>query len=88
MKQLKQAQEALALLDGDIASVNFDPDDPVSIEVAIQKVDALVDEKMIGYSNNPFVSPLIDQLKETSRLSIIEQAVKARLKGGSNESDS
>ena len=81
-KQLEQAEKAFAQLDGEIGTVNFDSQDPASIEAAINNIWATIDEKMIGYENNPFVEPLIEQMKAKYREAIIEKATEARIKGG------
>lgn len=81
-KQLEQAEKAFAQLDGEVGTVNFDSQDPASIEAAINNIGAIIDERMIGYENNPFVEPLIEQMKAKYREAIIEKATEARLKGG------
>jgi len=81
MKELHQASKALAELDGEIGSVRFDPEDPASIELAICNMEALLDERMVGYEGNPFVGPLIEEMKQKYREAIIEKAAEARLKG-------
>lgn len=45
-RQLEQAQEAIAEIDGDLGTVNFNPNDPASIETAIQQAEALIDAKV------------------------------------------
>lgn len=49
-RELEDAQKALAELEGDLGSVNFIPDDPESIEAAIQSMEQIVDEK-VGWKN-------------------------------------
>lgn len=78
-KQLANAQKALANLDGDLTTVQFNPKDPASIEAAVQKVEQLIDEKVGDYSDNPFVAPLVEQSKAHFREAIIEKAAAARL---------
>ena len=43
-RQLKDAQEVLQRLDGELCTVNFDPHDPASIEQAVQQVETVIDE--------------------------------------------
>ena len=81
-RQLTDAQKALAGLDGELGTVNFDPNDPASIETAIQSVEAIVDEKLGQYASNPIIAPLAANMKEKYRDAIIERAAAARLKGG------
>lgn len=39
LKELDQAQKALARLDGTLTTVEFDPDQPGSIQAAISKME-------------------------------------------------
>jgi hypothetical protein len=82
-RDLKQAQIALAELDGSLCTINFDPFDPASIEHAIQEVSDTIDERVGSYATNPFVGPLIEGMKENYRARIIEQAAEKRLTGES-----
>jgi len=78
-KQLKEAEEAFAELDGNIGQVNFDPSDPSSIEAAIKKMESMFDERAGRYSDNPIVGPALAEMKEKYRAAIIEKAAAARL---------
>lgn len=78
-KQLDQAQEALEELDGELGVVNFNPDDPASIEAAIQDVEAMIDAKAQRWADNPLVAQVVDGMKEQYRQAIIDRASAARL---------
>src|SRR5262249_52281658 len=78
-RQLKEAQTALAGIDGELGTVSFDPEDPASIESAIQQVTRLVDERLGVYSSNPIVGPPIGEMKERYRAGIVERAAAPRL---------
>lgn len=78
-KTLEDAKKALEAIDGDLCTVNFDPEDPSSIQAAIQKVDDLIDERLGPYGSNPIVAPLAESAKEHFRESILEKAAAARL---------
>ncbi len=80
-RQLKQAQEALNGLDGELGSVSFDPRDPGSIEAAISDVGRMIDERLGSYAANPFIGPLATKMKERYREALLEKAAAARLKG-------
>lgn len=84
-RELKEAQRALAELDGQLGKVSFNPHDPASIENAIQGVCAMVDERAGSYASNPIVGPLIEQMKESYREAIIQKAAEARLQEGEGE---
>ncbi|MBU1396655.1 MAG: hypothetical protein KKE84_11045 [Gammaproteobacteria bacterium] len=80
-RQLTDAQKALEALDGELGTVSFDPDDPASIEAAIQSVETIVDEQIGSYASNPIIAPLADEMKEKYREAVIDRAAEARLKG-------
>jgi hypothetical protein len=84
-KQLKEAERALSELDGELAVVNFDSNDASSIEAAIQSVYRVVDERAGEYASNPIVGPLIEQVKEQYRESILQKAAEIRLKSDDDE---
>ena len=56
-KDLKDVKHALNKLDGELGVVNFDPNDPASIESAIHSVNQMIDERLGEYSSNPLVAP-------------------------------
>ncbi|MBX3490502.1 hypothetical protein [Parvibaculum sp.] len=80
-KTLKKAAWAAADADGDIGTVQFDPNDPASIAQAITSMEAMVDAKFDGSENNLLIRQMADALKEKSREAILERAAAARLKG-------
>lgn len=84
-KNLKDAERALSESDGELGVVNFDPNDPASIEGAIQSVNRMIDERLSEYSSNPIVGPLAEQMKEKYRESILEKAAAARLQSDEDE---
>lgn len=84
-KNLKDAERALSESDGELGVVNFDPNDPASIEGAIQSVNRMIDERLSEYSSNPIVGPLAEQMKEKYRESILENAAAARLQSDEDE---
>lgn len=84
-KQLEDAQSAMASIDGQIGTVSFEPDDPASIEAAIQAVEKMIDEKLGQYENNPLVAPIILNLKTQYREAIVQRAAEARLENQEKE---
>jgi hypothetical protein len=80
-RTLQEAGEAFKALDGQIATLRFSPDDPASIDRAIHEMEAAIDSKAAPYSDNSFVQPIVEQLKEKYRTAILERAAEARLKG-------
>ncbi len=86
-RDLTQAQRALEAMDGELGSVSFDPEDPQSLEIAIQQVEMLIDERLDAYSSNPLVGPMIKTLKEKYREVILEKAAAARVAGGHDNAE-
>ena len=66
-------------INGELASVSYDPDNPESIETAIQQVNDAIDEKTRSYERNDWIQNLAAQLKEQFRNSILEKAAAARM---------
>lgn len=85
-KNLDDAAKALEQMDGEIGTVNFDPEDPASIDRAIHLVNQMIDEEVRGYESNPIISGLIDEMKSSYREAILEKAAAARLER-SNEGE-
>ncbi len=81
-RELKEAQKALEGLDGNLGTVNFDPDDPASIELAITEMERMIADKVGRYASNPFVGPLVKATKQNFRKRILERAAQARLGEG------
>jgi len=77
-RKMKELEKAIAALDGEIGSVNFDPNDPQSIEVAIQKMAQAVDERVGDYSRNDMIEGIVSEVKERYRQAILERASEAR----------
>jgi hypothetical protein len=78
-KELKQAEQALSELNGELAVVNFNPHEPASIEAAIQSVNRMIDNRIEPYSDNSIIGSLADQMKESYRENILQKAAEARL---------
>lgn len=81
IRELEDAQEAMAALDGELGTVIFDAHDPASIEAAIQQIETTVDERLGAYASNSIIGPLVDQMKAKCRQGIIDHAAAARLSG-------
>jgi hypothetical protein len=79
-RQLEEAQRAFRALDGQLATVSFDPDRPESISAAIQTMEAAIDSKVAPYRNNPMIASIVPQLKEKYREAIRQRANSARSK--------
>jgi acyl carrier protein phosphodiesterase len=77
-QSLKGAQEALGNLDGDLATVRFDPEEPASIEAAILEMERVIDARVSGHADNSFVAPLVEAAKENFRQAILDKAAAAR----------
>lgn len=83
--QLKEAQEALTRVEGELGTVQFNSGDPESIEAAMRHIDALIDERLGDYLDNPIIGPLSEGMKEKYKEAILEQAQAMRLNGDRND---
>lgn len=84
-RTLDDAQKAIAAIDGELGAVNFNPNDPGSIEAAITQMEAMIDECLGDYASNPIVAPMMEGMKERYRDAIIERAAQARMEGDSDQ---
>ena len=84
-KELKDAKRILSELDGELGVVKFNPNDPASIESAIQTVNHMIDERIDGCSTNSIVGSLAQQMKETYIEGILKKAAEARLTSSEDE---
>jgi hypothetical protein len=62
-RELSDAQRALKNISGDIGTVNFDPEDPTSVNAAIRQANSIIDRKVGRYRNNPLVKDMIAGVK-------------------------
>jgi Predicted nucleotide-binding protein containing TIR-like domain len=86
-RQLKDASNALQALDGEIASVRFNPDDPASIETAVAQVEEAIDAKIAPYRGNAMVENVVAQMKQKYREQLLERATEARSSQESKSTD-
>lgn len=83
-RQLQAAQEALKRVEGELGTVQFDPNDPESIEAAMRQIDAIIDERLGDYLDNPIIGPLSESMKGKYKEAILEQAQAKRLEAEGN----
>jgi hypothetical protein len=83
-KTLSDAAEALKALDGQLATLKFNPNDPSSVEAAVIEMEQTIDTKIAPYRGNSIVENLVSQLKKRYQQEIYDRAAKARLQGGAS----
>lgn len=80
-KKMDELAKFAEEVDGELATVSFDPTNPASIEVAISEMEAAIDQKAVSFENNDMVADLVEQMKANLREQILEKAAAARLEG-------
>jgi putative salt-induced outer membrane protein YdiY len=80
-KTLSDAAEALKALDGQLATLKFNPNDPSSVEAAVIEMEQTIDTKIAPYRGNSIAENLVSQLKKRYQQEIYDRAAKARLQG-------
>ncbi len=73
-RDLEDAQRALTELDGIVTTVKVDPNNPASVEEAIQQIEDAIDSKVAPYGHNPLVSQIVETTKERFREDIRQAA--------------
>jgi hypothetical protein len=66
-RQLKEAERAGEALQGTLVTLKFNPSDPSDVERAITQAERLIDVKLAPYGSNPFVAPLVEEMKKLYR---------------------
>src|SRR5271170_5313214 len=79
-RKLDEASQAFQALDGELATLRYNPNDPGSIDGAIREMEAAVEAKVAPYAGNALVESVAQQLKEKYRSAILEKAAAARLR--------
>jgi predicted nucleotide-binding protein len=77
-KQLRDVERAMRSLDGTIATLHFDPNEPASIQAAVAQMESAIDGKIACYRGNPIIQNAAEQMKESYREQIIDRAALAR----------
>jgi hypothetical protein len=70
---LEEAGEGLKALEEEVITTQFDPDDPVSVQAAIDHVEHAIDAKIAPYRGNRLVEEAVDQIKAECRTNILQQ---------------
>ncbi len=77
-RELKDAQRAFQSLDGTIATLKFDPDNPASVQGAVRQMESAIDSKTAPYRNNTMVMQIANGMKDAYRKAIHEKVREAR----------
>jgi hypothetical protein len=77
-KQLEDASKALEGLDGQITTIQFDPNNQSAVDAAIADMERAIDGKTSQFSGNSLVESIAEQMKEKYREQILERAIEAK----------
>jgi hypothetical protein len=72
-RTLAEAGEGLKALQDEVIEAGFDPDDPASVQTAIQHVENTIDAKVARFRGNALVREAADQIKAECRANILQQ---------------
>lgn len=82
IKSMKDVERFTASLNGELDNISFDPNDPASIDQAIESANTIIDNIANRYPRNDFVASAAHSFKEQIRAQIIEKAQNSRLESG------
>jgi hypothetical protein len=71
---LEEAAEGLKALEDEVITAAFDPNDPTSVQAAIQHIDNTIDAKIARFRGNRLVEEAADAIKAECRANILLQA--------------
>jgi hypothetical protein len=77
LRLLAEAGEGLKVLQEEVITAGFDPDDPASVAAAIQHVENTIDAKVARFRGNALVREAADQIKAECRANILQQVEAA-----------
>ncbi|MCX8476747.1 MAG: hypothetical protein MT490_13190 [Sphingomonas sp.] len=86
-RTLSDASKVLGSMDGTIAQLRFNPNDPASVEEAVREMERAIDAKTAGYSSNPLIRNVAAQMKVTYAAAIRAKADQSRDAGAANLAD-
>jgi hypothetical protein len=81
-RTLAEAAEGLKALEEEVITTCFDPEDPLSVQAAIQYVEDKIDAKIARFDGNALVQEAANQ-KAECRANILEQVENADVSRGS-----
>jgi hypothetical protein len=81
-RTLAEAGEGLKALQDEVIEAGFDPDDPTSVQAAIQHVEDTIDAKVARFRGNALVREAADQIKAECRANILQQVEAASTNRG------
>jgi hypothetical protein len=70
-RELEEVVQAMQSLEGDIAKLSVDPNDP---SAAVRQMESAIDSKVASYAGNTLVSQLVEDVKRQFREQILERA--------------
>ena len=77
-RTLSDASKVLGSMDGTIAQLRFNPNDPASVEGAVHEMERAIEAKTAGYASNPLIRNVAAQMKATYGAAIRAKADQAR----------
>jgi hypothetical protein len=75
---LEEAAEELKALEDEVITAGFDPNDPASVQAAIQHIDDTIDAKISRFRGNRLVEEAAVAIKAECRVNILLQATERR----------
>ena len=70
---LEEAAEGLKALEEQVITTEFDPENPFSIQAAIDYVERAIDAKIAPFRNNRLVQEAAAQIKAECRANVLHQ---------------
>lgn len=86
-KTLCELGKVTGELEGELGSIQFDAENAESIELAIVKMENMVDKKFENYASNPVAIDMADGIKAAYRQMIVDKASEARIQADSEENE-
>lgn len=79
-KNFEQVIKSMKSLDGEIARLHFNPNDPADVNRAVREFERKVDSKVGLYGSRPAVREVVTGIKKEFQKAILKRAEEARRK--------
>ena len=76
VRELTEAQQAVASLEAELLALSFDPHDPLSLRAALQRMERTLDKTLQKYRKTPLVDEYIEATKAAYRERLLTAAVQ------------
>lgn len=77
-RRFQDALTGLKEVDAKIEAIRFNPDNPASVQAAIEQVELIIDDRLGEHMADPKIAPIVNGARRKYRNYIFEDKFKSR----------